>query len=581
MWFSILYGIVFLITIAGIVLFPRKEGELHIAQILPVSITGLLCYQVYMAMVLQKLGCQVELRSAILPLFLLNLLIWGIIMKKRRIQTYVISRAEVITICGLILVVLLEAYHMFGFGLRLVYLNDDPNTVFGNSMLIFRAGQTYGFYFNEYIATLLYHFFTPFIPAMYYYKVFIAFDITLQILQIWMFYALAEKISGNHIRQVALFALTIFYYLGYPTFSFMRGNFMYWSTGILLLLLMCYYMQDIIVSEEKNVAVYAGLLNALLGNIFSNKLYIVTNTVIVAGCILLNLEKKKRLIGIMVVIICGSIGILLAGQQYYDRMVNTVLNNGFSYGAPYSDFLPFLPVILYDLILGIRKKEKKKWILYALLGAAVMWMGLLFLYLNGIASTYYYYKIYYTLWVILWVLTVTLYGKLRQKRKNAMLLYLIVLLTVGIGQYGRDNNEEKLGSNDLMNIYRYNLQWFREDYTSDVLECEGRYLKDTTIETLQNISDAFPGAVFYCSEDEYMIGRWYSAIFGRTTFCGFGRRDQSAFEEEYNVLTTQYNYNEILMDEQSNTYRLISNLISKDEIAYDDGKFVVIRRNME
>lgn len=76
--------------------------------------------------------------------------------------------------------VILEAHHMFGFELRLVYLNDDPNAVFRNSMSMFRKENVSVFFFCEYIAMLLYNFFNPFIPAMYYYKVFIVFDISLQ-----------------------------------------------------------------------------------------------------------------------------------------------------------------------------------------------------------------------------------------------------------------------------------------------------------------------------------------------------------------------------------------------------------------
>lgn len=581
MWISIVYGIVFLATIVGIVLFPRKDDKLHIVQVIPAVVTGLLCYQVYMEMVLQKLGCKVDLRSAIIPLLFLNLLIWIYIIKMHQIQEYVVSKAEIITICGLILFVILEAHHMFGFELRLVYLNDDPNAVFRNSMSMFRKENVSGFFFCEYIAMLLYNFFNPFIPAMYYYKVFIVFDISLQILQIWMFYAVAAKISRNRLHQGTLFVLTFFYYLGYPTFSFMRGNFMYWSTGILLLLLMCYYLQDIIGFKERNIIIYLELMNALLGNIFSNKLYVITNTIIVIGCLLLSLGKKKRFIAVVGTVLCGSIAILLIGHQYYDQVVNTISYNGFSYGAPYSDFLPFVPIVLYGLILYIRKKRRKEWTLYALLIASFLWGGMLILYLDNISSTYYYYKIYYTLWVILWILTVTLYGNLQLAKRKIMLLYLVVLLTVGIGQYRRDCDAEMISKNDLMNIYRYNMQWFTEDYESDVLECEGRYLKDTTLEKLQKISIAFPEAVFYCSEDEYMMGRWYSAIFGKITFCGFGRRDQPAYQEEYNMLMTQYNYYEILMDKESNTYRLISDLISESEIAYDDGKFVVIKRNKE
>lgn len=75
MWISIVYGIVFLATIVGIILFPRKDDKLHIVQVIPAVVIGLLCYQVYMEMVLQKLGCKVDLRSAIIPLLFLNLLI--------------------------------------------------------------------------------------------------------------------------------------------------------------------------------------------------------------------------------------------------------------------------------------------------------------------------------------------------------------------------------------------------------------------------------------------------------------------------------------------------------------------------
>lgn len=62
-----------------------------------------------------------------------------------RIQEYVVSKAEIITICGLILFVILEAHHMFGFELRLVYLNDDPNAVFRNSMSMFRKEMCQAF----------------------------------------------------------------------------------------------------------------------------------------------------------------------------------------------------------------------------------------------------------------------------------------------------------------------------------------------------------------------------------------------------------------------------------------------------
>lgn len=586
MIYSFLFVILFFCLLFGIIIYPQKKECVNVIQILPIKIVVELCMLVIGAYIIQKFGIYVDIKSTSVFLLIVNLVVWYGVIKARKFQKLVWAWKDLIMLASPTVLVIIEAYHMFSGSLRLSYLNDDAQTHFFWAMNIVRTGKLEGTFFNAYLNAILIELIEPFVKQVYYYKVFILSDIFMHILEIEVFYAVVCSIFKK--RNITYLApiICIMYFLGYPTFSFMRGNFVYWSTGGILYLLVIYILLNIEKNWKERRSYWISLIICLLGSILCNRLYAVINIVSVLSVYLLlwlseenrgfTLISKKVLISF--VLITVTLVFIFQKKIIYVVQIfaGALSEEGYTYTSLYRQFILFIPVLIF-VFASVYLKKKRKYLVCNLTVLLIcITIGMYRLYVNEMISGYYYYKIYYSLWIMVWLIVAMAVDVLYEERK----LYLGGIYILGLICFALSNSCEykKIGFSDnvdYFSFYNANFQYFKMDYTSEELAEKGRYISQQELDTYQYIQDHYKNQEVWFISDagNYMRGRWFAALLGQTNVTLYG--EYVSYIENY--LDTDNLY--LLLAKKSWVYEEAKDVINIEGIVYEDNTFIMVKSN--
>lgn len=581
-WFSFFIGL--------LILYLKKEKDLNLLATMPVICITVLGVQSIGAMSCKIAGVDVSIMSTSVILCLCAVGVWSFLFTQGKIKIQIIfSIRDVILLLIPILLVFLEAYHMFSSELNLVYLNDDAYAFFNNAVWVTRSKNVSGMYFDAYIGAMFIQFFSPWLSEVEWYKAFILSDIFMHVLEAWMFYGLYKKVCKRKEMDFLFPVIGVLYFLGYPTFSFMRGNFVYWSTGAVLLMYMIYILIGL--SEKHVFRKYDIVMLAigLFANMICNKLYIVINTVIVIVLFLYILMRRKRssinkkIIVALVILSVGFVIFYVYFKTFWNSSFAGILEllkaYGYNYRALYQDFLLFIPIYLYALSNVFSNKQfiilKKAWEMIT-----IICLLLYFLNCKEMISVYYYYKMYYILWMISWMLAASVIDQLfAQKKQFVVGIYGMILLC-----FGKDffvNKEEENVDNwmltatqekNFFNLYANNLQYFSLDYKDENLINSGRYITQSKLEACEYILNYLKEdmMIFYTDAGNYMEGRWISAITGQY---------EVVLYEDYGTYVASYasiGYQKAAFDKNSTVYEELRSLYSKEDVLYENDDIVVL-----
>lgn len=590
MFYTVLFLVSWSWMFCGLFKLQGSHQTINFVIELPIICISILTIQTIGAMFCKITGVEVSLASASVFLFLCAIIVWIIIIyKKVRIEKIICPFKDLIVVAIPTLLIVGEAIHMFSVRLELVYLNDDAYSFFNDAMQIIRNKEVGGIYFNGYINALFIELLSPWVPQVYAYKVFILSDILIHILEIWMFYALFRKVCKKKEMIYVFPIIGILYWLGYPTFSFMRGNFLYWSTGTLILMYLMYILYMLLENKE-NIGYHIVLLVlGLFANAVCNKLYIVVNTVIVIGIIALEQVRKLKIsVRKKISIVAFFIGIGLfiiyifnktIGHEITQDVLSYVKMVGFTYKTIYQDFLLFLPLLFLAVVYIYIKKMRNSIISNALIITLVICCVMfLFTYQNNM-SEYYYSKIYYNLWALSWLLlSVVIDILLEQKKEYLIIIYVVTLGCLYNGtvidkDIEMDNwIETEYSGNDYYNLYAYNLNLFNQNYRNQELLNQGRYIDKSRLESckyiLENLNEN--EMVFYCDAGNYMEGRWIAAI--------AKQRTEVLYVNYKSVIKNYVNagYTKAGFDKNTSVYVEMKDYLQKENILYENKNILVL-----
>ena len=119
---SVLFIILFLLCLSGAVLLPKTEAKINGTKALVMGTMAVFCYQALLAFIYDKIGIDVGIESTCVSMAAAVLVLWGIILKKRKVQRLFFRITDIAALVLLAAVVLAISLHMFTPNLRLSYV---------------------------------------------------------------------------------------------------------------------------------------------------------------------------------------------------------------------------------------------------------------------------------------------------------------------------------------------------------------------------------------------------------------------------------------------------------------------------
>lgn len=542
--------------------------------------------------IMQKIEISVDIKSSAFVLVFLNCVVWGRIIVKGNIQRVVCSWKDLLLVIIPLILVFFEAYHMFSGSLRLSYLNDDAQNHMLMAMNIVRSKKIFDKYFNAYINAMLIEIASAWLSVTEYYKAFIVGDIMMHLLEVWMFYSVLHAICKQKVMKYLFPVICIFYFMGYPTFSFMRGNFVYWSTGGILFLFLVYALVELEKNWNYRYYYYGMIAVGVFGSIVCNKLYAVINTLCAVTMIIIIIIEKKRTMLTKkqkMMLWIGGIGIVLVGVFFQHKIIDVIIVaseklsvEGYTYTSLYKEIILFFPICILTGIYVYKKKLRTHILCDMMIIIAIIVLGMYWLYSQKHISSYYYYKIYYCLWIMNWLLVAMAIDILCERHKiflvitYILFLFCIVFQQLNKGEKESDDNKwmvaEEIQSN-YFGLYKNNLEYFKMDYESENLEETGRYTSPELLNIYQFIWDNYKDNEIWFITDSgnYMQGRWFSTILGMKEMTYY--KELTAAVNGYLLADNVY----VIMGKQSDVYKQSQILFNKENIVYEDNLLIMLR----
>lgn len=544
--------IIYLLTIillgAGFLSYKKSDEKLNILKWITIFILSLMGYNITVCMILGllKITCHLWLLSIINVLF--SVILGYKAVKNKDFQQYTVKKQDLIgfvVLCAIFAVIVVKEIRPQDGGLKyaaldsavhyraakhfsdhlIIFVNCEDKTIFD-----FNVMQT-GAYINDgLLMNVVGGLFG--IPEYYIYEM---FDISILFLSSLAFYVLIlDKIKGKLGFVLTMFLLWLFMF-AYPYNSYMYG-FSYLSLGVMFVTGLISVV-PMLFGKEKMVAPFVITLIGLLamGVIFSYCLFV--PGVFAAVCIYifvkdlgeegktyLKLFKKKTLVvtGILLLITILGIGYLFVPTFFIadqSNLVDALKNPGGMYFELYANFVfyaLFGGLYIVDIVLKIRKKEFKpefldifSWVFGAYF--VVAWLAMRM----GIASNYYFFKLYYILWVCVLAITIRLVNEYVQKKYFKIFLpiyegawVVLVILTIVFKAGTILTQEEKDKIPNYVGVY------FEQNYKyKGLIFAFNHFAKDQieTAEILKTLEDVKAENVLFITGSNYERA-WVLAI---------------------------------------------------------------------
>lgn len=582
--------VLFIAGVLGILLFPKSQRSAKGVKGIIIGTMAVLCYTAFPAAIYNAVGITVNLQTTCISLAVLDVLLWGGIIWKKRVQKMfwrVSDIISVVLICGFVIGITL---HVFTPQLKLQYWNIDATSHFGYANGIVHTGKWSSMvYFSAYIDAMFIELFAPFLAEVSYYKAFIVADIFMHVLEICMFYCLVLTIRDSKVTRVMAPILSIAYFFGYPAYSFTQGHFVYWSNGVVILMLIIYALLLLEKYEDVTKPALALLLLGAYANSCCNKLFVPTNTFalfVVLFVILLRRQKsaenKKKMIialgGIVVAALLAVVIYLVAWGDGLAEAFAALQRPGGIYSALYADIIFFLPPLFYVMYSVFVKKKEYQTVLVMSLCMLAVTVGMYILWHSKLIVPYYYYKIYYNLWLCGWLLVVAALGIMEERKKLAgffayfgMAAFVAWITISGydakIAEVHEDYNSV-YATTQLFPIYRYNTDSLETDYAQ--FELPGQFI-DVINYTIEEMAEE---KVRLVSENE-TFRKWFASIDrNHKKTCDWGKYDDIT---ELLAFLDKKNVDAIVVLKEEEKYQMFQSYFAGCVVVYENDKAAILK----
>lgn len=514
----------------------------------------LFCYNIVLVYILSFL----YIHSTLLVLSIINIIISIILyltlIRKKTIQAYYINKIDVLYLIILFFTVIIIGYLRFDFPFKIVYETCDPGTHFWTSMNFFEesillnkantaidfSARVFGSYVNTGILLKIFYPFTGYIDL---YQVYIGFDLFMFFMSGIIFYFFIRYLLKER-KFIIVTMASLLYLLGYPLNSLIFGFF--YSGHIVTLfcsLLLIFKMLENKEINSKYNYTFITLIN--IGICFTYYFY--TPILVLAELIYFiyifkmneNLKTNiiiKRIlliIGLPFLLTCLYFIIPYIGTQQHSIFYQFTLD-GYCYITWLSDFILFLPLIVYYIISTLmNKKINLEMNLFIIIVAFVLFLVILSIF--NLSVHYYASKLFYMLWLLSFVMLFDLYNS-KMLNKVFWLYYIIFCLIIFMYSIFRveeklvDNNKfsiNKLDTMHILSIYNYNIDKMHSSpvtFTLSEIDIIRKLYDLNATNVVNNIVEAFNhqriwlNAFFWREKLDYPENELFDYVYAESPF---------------------------------------------------------------
>ena len=338
-------------------------------------------------------------------------LIWVYLLldRKHRIQKFEVRLSEFLGVVFCIVFVGGIFVKAFGLDLSISYNCTDAGSHFRLASDILETHRLNRMYFAALYNSLIMEMFAPFLTKVTIYKAFILADASLNLLNILMFYVVASEFVKSKFSKISIYAVLIFYFLGWPVWSWISGGYVYFGAGITAYLYGIYLLIQLGRSQQRRVKGY--YLTLILLTVFCiSECYLLYAPIFLLTVIVYVLyekrnvlTKKNLVLGLLGFALMGIVIFAAAYWGYFNGNIDFVFKafrfKGGIHTELYRDFIFLLPINIYLCVTKVKEKRIDIIMLATVCQIAVVIVALIAK-ICGFMSDYYYFKLYYLGWAL-------------------------------------------------------------------------------------------------------------------------------------------------------------------------------------
>lgn len=560
---TIFYCVAWLALASGFLLVKKTEKKTYLVTWVAITFLMTTCYQTFMAAILNTIGLPIN----IISMGILDLVaaagFWYFIWKKKELQKYCFEKVDVIF--GVILLAVLLLFwkiHCYGMDFYINYGTIDPAAHLKAAVDVIQNQCVNNMFYSALFNGMFLELFLPFRTMDYMYQPFVISDIMNWGLAGLMFFGMIRRYMTNRFTKVAGVIMALIYMYEYPLNSILYG-FVYLGMGVTIVLMLV-ELTTIYLKDEMNRWFMIVMLS--LGCLALFECYVLFMPVTyfaIITCIFVKQHSMKKLFSKDTIIVCLSVFLIpcIIGLAYTyfglftdGLTVGSAINEeGGIYRELYSNYLPFLPLALYEFVMQIKEKKNHVENFLFIYHAAFM-VGLFTLGMMGRVSSYYFYKTPFLMWAPLMLLCFKGVCRVAKQMMGIVISYFIVWLGVlamfftGFeGKIQQVNSlfdiSVKSGAYNDIYAYNYNL-YVQGGYPYEKMEIY-HWVYDNLLEEGEDM-------VAICSW--YQDDIWFQAITNqRLNGWDFVTADHIAYYEKLKECGA--NYVVVLTDERSQIYK--------------------------
>lgn len=580
----------FMILLAGLLCIYKKEEKVSFFRSAVVCLITELCIGTVLAGVCDLLKLPVGLLSMGAGFFVIACVVWGIILYQRRIQP---MKADVIDIYAFIVLTIffiILFLKIFNVNIQLVYTNTDPARHYSMAKNVMET-QTLGrMYFAALYNGLFMKLCQPFLAEISLYKAFILSDAFFQYLNLLMFYVILMTVLKSKILKLLSPFVCMFYFLGWPLYSFVIGGFVYYGDGVMLCAYVVYLLSCL--EDAGNPKQKKGIYGLVALGIFSlavcYMLFVPAICLIVLVGVWHMLRERKFavsrktfvLLGVgvtafLVIIFCvcffgffkGDLSKVFAGLQ----------NEGGVHKQLYEDLLLLIPPTIYMSMQWYKKKEWN-WICVSAVSTGGIVVCFFILCLLGVVSGYYYYKWYYLLWLLFWLMCAEAMEYFWKENRGIFyacgvpVAAALVLEWIGVLPSLASGSLVNANTQSMFPIYEVTRQCVQAPNMEDLAG------KDALIDMIgymqENLQEESEEAILFVAHEKNYISAWYGALNGgssREVFQETLKDELEQLEKEESVY--------FLIQKTTSYYYGNEEMLEKYPMLYDNGYYGLYKSN--
>ena len=454
---NIIYIVTLLALITVFILKNKKEEKENILKWLAISIVIVLCYNIFVCVILSFVQITINLISLCIINIILIIPLGIAIYKDKQIQKYYINKIDIISIIIITTTTLIVSANFYKIPMNIKNSISDSavhyfvsKDFYNQSTLLMNKNSdvlnlwSVGFFMpGAYTNTgIVFKVFSGVISETYFCIIYQIFNIIIWNLSGILMYFLLSQSQNDNKRKILALGFSVIYMLAYPLNSMLSG-FAYLSLALDIIITILLMMQEKLKYYYKMILIF--LLN--FGLMFSYYFFApVVYLAIFLQIIIEIIKRKEKVFSIknilnitFTLIIPGIFGIFFfvifqiikfGGSPNYVSIIGL-------YGTIYSNIITniiiFLVFDLFYIIYSIKNKQNKienKMFILSIIFIIMLFIG------NKlkIVSDYYFYKFYYMLWIL--VICVAFYGIneliSRNKKIKILIFVLSILYCIGI-----------------------------------------------------------------------------------------------------------------------------------------------------